>query len=678
MKTFIKLFLVIFTVFICSSNIAYGQNPSLQPNGIRIINAEEKSISTDSIRIAVFDENNILKFWVNKDSLSGGSSTDNLQSILERGTTAIVPDSLLTLNLSNFQINTGGNASFITGSNTRIGESTTFKLGNTNADNTDEYGTLLQSSGKIGIGNPIWTTWNITSPLNIGDTSSFLYTDGFSQMEIGGGSSLQIGSGSNTRIYNGALVSIFNSTQLNLNASTIITNNGSTIRMGQNYDGDNNLGIRIASVGTGFETNYGGDNNGYFRVYSNQRSIELTQDGLHINGYVGGTPTKYILPPADGTSGQALVTNGGGVVSWTTISSGGGGATSVSGAVTGTISGSDIATTLSANAVQTSNISNSQVTNAKLDNMSGFTIKGKATTGSGAPTDISLATNTILGRGAGNISALSLGTNLSITGTTLNAAAPAPQNIQQTLDVGGTAVTSNAITLNSSSGVSLITGGNIDLGGGTDAILSANAVKITGTGAESELSLNADYLTLNDNIFPTTLGTVGQVLTTNGAGQLTWTVPTAANAVLLTGNQSVDDIKTFTSIPVLPATNPTTNNQATRKGYVDELFNQSTNIQTTQVFNVSSDLSITNFNTNFAYISQSDAGVTTLNIPNPEENTGKQVQVYSISMLTVGVSGGGSGFFLDVDFSVVNTITIPKVEVVKFVSDGLRWHYLPN
>jgi hypothetical protein len=39
--------------------------------------------------------------------------------------------------------------------------------------------------------------------------------------------------------------------------------------------------------------------------------------------------------------------------------------------------------------------------------------------------------------------------------------------------------------------------------------------------------------------------------------------------VKLTGNQSVAGIKTFGSIPVLPATNPTTDNQATRKGYVD-------------------------------------------------------------------------------------------------------------
>jgi hypothetical protein len=41
------------------------------------------------------------------------------------------------------------------------------------------------------------------------------------------------------------------------------------------------------------------------------------------------------------------------------------------------------------------------------------------------------------------------------------------------------------------------------------------------------------------------------------------------SVVKLTGDQSVDGIKTFSSIPVLPASDPTTANQAARKSYVD-------------------------------------------------------------------------------------------------------------
>lgn len=44
-----------------------------------------------------------------------------------------------------------------------------------------------------------------------------------------------------------------------------------------------------------------------------------------------------------------------------------------------------------------------------------------------------------------------------------------------------------------------------------------------------------------------------------------------ATAVKLTGDQTVAGIKTFSSIPVLPASNPTTANQASRKQYVDDL-----------------------------------------------------------------------------------------------------------
>jgi len=45
----------------------------------------------------------------------------------------------------------------------------------------------------------------------------------------------------------------------------------------------------------------------------------------------------------------------------------------------------------------------------------------------------------------------------------------------------------------------------------------------------------------------------------------------AADTAVLhkTGNESTDGIKTFTSIPVLPASDPTTANQAARKSYVD-------------------------------------------------------------------------------------------------------------
>jgi hypothetical protein len=45
-----------------------------------------------------------------------------------------------------------------------------------------------------------------------------------------------------------------------------------------------------------------------------------------------------------------------------------------------------------------------------------------------------------------------------------------------------------------------------------------------------------------------------------------------STAVKLTGDQTVAGVKTFTSIPILPASDPTTDNQAVRKAYVDARF----------------------------------------------------------------------------------------------------------
>jgi len=45
--------------------------------------------------------------------------------------------------------------------------------------------------------------------------------------------------------------------------------------------------------------------------------------------------------------------------------------------------------------------------------------------------------------------------------------------------------------------------------------------------------------------------------------------PDSAGLVAKTGAQTIAGVKTFSSIPILPASNPTTDNEATRKAYVD-------------------------------------------------------------------------------------------------------------
>ena len=56
-------------------------------------------------------------------------------------------------------------------------------------------------------------------------------------------------------------------------------------------------------------------------------------------------------------------------------------------------------------------------------------------------------------------------------------------------------------------------------------------------------------------------------------------IPSTSNFVQITGAQTVAGIKTFTSIPVLPASNPTTANQAVRKSYVDTTVSNKTDLK---------------------------------------------------------------------------------------------------
>jgi hypothetical protein len=66
----------------------------------------------------------------------------------------------------------------------------------------------------------------------------------------------------------------------------------------------------------------------------------------------------------------------------------------------------------------TTTVANNTVTNAKAADMAGFTVKAKPDTGTGDPTDLSVGTNTVLGRIAGDVTAAQL-VNAQVTDATL-------------------------------------------------------------------------------------------------------------------------------------------------------------------------------------------------------------------------------------------------------------------
>lgn len=162
-----------------------------------------------------------------------------------------------------------------------------------------------------------------------------------------------------------------------------------------------------------------------------------------VNAFVGtGTtaertafvpdPPSPVNPPGNGytfwdSDEQALYSWDAGTAAWVAVTGGGSGITELTGDVTAGPGSGSQAATIANDAVTTATILNANVTLAKIANAAANSkVLGSGAAGSGAP-----------------YAEIDLGTNLSMAGTTLNAATGAanPLTVGVTVDGGGSAIT---------------------------------------------------------------------------------------------------------------------------------------------------------------------------------------------------------------------------------------------
>ena len=146
----------------------------------------------------------------------------------------------------------------------------------------------------------------------------------------------------------------------------------------------------------------------------------------------------------------------------------------------------------------------------------------------------------------------------------------------------------------------------------------------------------------------------------------------------LSGNQTAAGIKTFSSIPVLPASNPTTDNQAARKAYVDTKVAASTTYSGTgnaiEIINNSSGRGVYVNNTSNGY------GMRVNNVNNGNgmfvENTGTGLGV-SVTNTSTGlgvyVINKGTGYGV---YAESTTTSSSRKPIAKFVGSNIVIPYI--
>jgi len=169
-------------------------------------------------------------------------------------------------------------------------------------------------------------------------------------------------------------------------------------------------------------------------------------------------------------------------------------------------------------------IANNAVTNAKLDDMAANTVKARQANTTGDPSDVALSTNTLLGRGAGNIVPITLDSNtLIITGSQLSVLPQSASSmVRQITQIGHGFVVGDVIRHSSSAGSYVKAQ--------ADSLANSAAIGYVASVANANTFTITLYGYVSAGVPVATAGTV-LYLDPTTAGALTSTEPTAIGQV---------------------------------------------------------------------------------------------------------------------------------------------------